>query len=68
MATFNNDRAEAEGWGVFLTDRGFEIQRDDERRLFADDDEAIEHVWTQARVGSEYHQAALDIINDQERA
>jgi hypothetical protein len=51
-----NTAAQAEGWGVF---NGCEIQRDDDRDVFASDDEAIAHVRELADAGSAFHRAAI---------
>jgi hypothetical protein len=60
---FNNDLALQEGWLVLWSDKhGLQIQRDDEAKKFADDDEALEHVKRCAAAGSLYHQKALEIV------
>lgn len=51
-----------EGWNVWATDQGLEIQRYDEVEIFADDDEALAHVHRRAAVGSRLHQIALHLV------
>jgi hypothetical protein len=55
--------AAAEGWCMMNGDGGepkmAEIQRDDETRVFIDDDAAIDFVEQRAAAGSPYHRRAL---------
>lgn len=56
--------AEREGWGIFSTGGEFgpfEIQRDDEAGIFADDDAALVHVIDLAERGSKRAWDALAI-------
>lgn len=62
---FDEDRACAEGWGLFDVSCTFtpqyEICREDEEPAFADDLEARAFVLNSAMEGSQYHRDALAI-------
>lgn len=54
-----------EGWGLFLTDRGFEIQRDDDANAFPDDRAARRWVRFRARLaGDERAARALRVVKE----
>jgi hypothetical protein len=68
---FDNTQAQAEGWFISFCDgymdekgepRPWQLQREDEREVFASDLEAWAHVVSKARAGSEYHRDALDFL------
>jgi hypothetical protein len=58
---WDNSQAYKEGWGVFDTNRGPYIQRDDELRVFEFDEDAVAFVKGKAKEGSAYHIRALEI-------
>lgn len=57
--------AKIDGWGLFWEDEEqqgrLEIQRDDSRAVFVDDEAAIAHVRQRAAAGSKLHRLALAI-------
>lgn len=56
--------AVAEGWDVFETSEGYyEIERDDDAGILADDDAAVLLVVNRAAEGSELHIKALEFHN-----
>ena len=57
----HGDAATAQGWGLFQSDRGFEVQRDDEARRFPDDDTARLYVEGRADAGDAGARLALAI-------
>lgn len=50
-----------EGWSVFQSNTGFEIQTDQEELIFPTDEDAMEHVAKRALEGSELHIRALAV-------
>jgi hypothetical protein len=61
----DDEAAFDEGWGLFSLDPDetiFEIQRDDEKDVFEDDDEALEHVTRLALLGNSLHIRALAVV------
>lgn len=58
----------SEGWDIFESagsvDGPFQIQRNDEDAVFADDSEAWRFVWDKAQGGSAYHKGALDWLRE----
>lgn len=60
-----SQQAVEEGWCIIWSDtRGWEIQRDDEQKIFATDDDAQAYVEAQAAQGSAYHRQALDFVTE----
>lgn len=63
---FDQAQAMAEGWGIY--EQGafgpYEIQADDEARVFYCDEDAVEFVKKRAAEGSEYHRRALTILGN----
>lgn len=64
---FDEDRACAEGWGLFDTTDGYgapryEIHREDESPTFGDDLEARAFVLNSAMDGSQFHRDALAVV------
>jgi len=53
-----------EGWNMFDSAYGREVQRDDERKLFASDDEALAFVAGRAWSGAQHARRALEIQAD----
>ncbi len=69
MPTWDPEHAAAaslEGWDIFecfgSENADWQIQRDDEMAVFADDTDAWFHVWGRAMEGSELHLRALQVI------
>lgn len=62
---WDNTQAETEGWSIFSANTGpeFQIQRDDEMAIFAEDKDAWSHVIGQANTGSDYHQRAIHFLH-----
>lgn len=62
----DNFAADREGWNIFESSGSVggspQIQRYDERAVFAGDSDAWLFVWTRAKAGSAMHQRALDFI------
>jgi len=54
--------ADNEGWAIFETNVGLQIERCDDADVFADADEAVAHVKKLAEEGSDIHKRAL-LIN-----
>lgn len=65
----HGDRALADGWGLFEVSHpghdAIEIERDDERGVFADDDEAGAFVIVSAWLGDPTAKAAVDLLFEQ---
>lgn len=57
-------KAYDEGWNLFDSNCGREIQRDDERKLFASDEEALAFVAGRAWSGAQHAIRALEIQAD----
>jgi hypothetical protein len=72
---FDNTQAEQEGWSIFEchgSDNGlWQLQKCDDARVFASDQEAWAHVVDSADAGSAYHKLAilfLETFNPEEAA
>lgn len=52
----------AQGWGVFDANGKHQLQKDDEAGIFEDDDQAWEHVVTQAKAGDPLCAHALQFL------
>lgn len=61
----DNAAAAAEGWNLFTIDHAsgeqLDIQREDEKEIFASDGEALMHIFKHAMEGSVLHQKALQL-------
>ncbi|CAN7524988.1 hypothetical protein LJR168_003761 [Pseudoxanthomonas sp. LjRoot168] len=61
----DNAAAAAEGWNLFTIDHAsgeqLDIQREDEKEIFASDGEALMHIFKHAMDGSVLHQKALQL-------
>jgi len=61
----DNAAASAEGWNLFTIDRAsgeqLDIQREDEKEIFASDGAALMHIYKHAMDGSVLHQKALQL-------
>jgi hypothetical protein len=53
--------AQSEGWGLFIVEDRLWLQRDDETRVFPDDEQALAFVREKARTGSPLHRLALEL-------
>lgn len=55
------------GWDIFESDRGFQIQRDDEANVFASDEDALDYVCLNPDQAREAIQELLALLNDKTR-
>lgn len=56
------DKAQTEGWGLFIVDGRYQLQRDDEANMFSSDAQALIYVALKANDGSRFHREALELI------
>ena len=56
-------RAMTQGWGLYAAEHGLEIQRNDEKALFASDEEAVGFVKGRASMGCPMARLGLRITN-----
>jgi hypothetical protein len=54
--------ADEEGWNIFESDNGLQIERCDESSIFISDLEALKHVVNKSLEGSNLHSIALECI------
>lgn len=58
-----NEIGQREGWALFWTEDGLQLQRDDEADRFCCDEGAARYVQDQAAHGSEIHKLALQLTS-----